>query len=87
MGLGNAGEDRGATRTDGTTCPDEPRALGEYSGPLDSRFDDALHKGAQKLFLGDKASGPLTPLGGVHDCHVLLSRRVNYLIELVTVCD
>jgi len=75
VGPGDEGTNRGVARTDGPCRPDDRRALGGYSGPLDSRSDDGLHGGTQQPVLGCEAQGPRVPVGGIHDHHALLRRR------------
>ena len=47
LGEGDEGAGRGVARADGPSRSDDRRALGGYSGPLDSRSDDGLHGGTQ----------------------------------------
>ena len=84
VGPSNAGADRGVARADGPSRSDDRRALGRYSGPLESRSDDGLHGGTQQPVLGCEAQGPRVSVGGVHDQHALLRRRETYPTVLLT---
>jgi len=75
VGPGDEGGDRGVARADGPRRSDDRRALGGYSGPLDSRADDGLHGGTQQPVLGCEAQGPRVSVGRIHDHHALLRRR------------
>ncbi len=75
MGPGDEGTNRGVARTDGPCRPDDRRALGGYSGPLDSRSDDGLHGGTQQPVLSCEAQSPRVSVCGIHDHHALLRRR------------
>ncbi len=50
VGPGDEGTNRGVARADGPCRSDDRRALGGYSGPLDSRADDGLMEGLNSLF-------------------------------------
>ena len=81
MGPGDAGSNWGVARTDGTSGQDGRRALGGYSGPLDSRSNDGLHEGAHLPIPGFEAQGPRVSDGEVYDDHALLRRRKTQLTE------
>ena len=78
VGPSDAGADRGVARADGPCRPDDRRALGGYSGPLDSRSDDGFHGGTQQPVLGCEASGLLIRRGKVHDYHTITIRCTTY---------
>ena len=84
VGPSDAGADRGVARVDGTCRPDDRRALGGYSGPLDSRSDDGLHRGNQQPVLSREAQGARVPVGRIHDHCALLRRRETHPTVLLT---
>ena len=84
VGPSDEGTNRGVARTDGPCRPDNRRALGGYSGPLDSRADDGLHGGTQQPVLSCDAQGPRVSIGRIHDNHALLRRRETHPTVLLT---
>lgn len=64
--------------------PGWSRVLGGDSGPLDSRYGDRLHEGAQQPVLSRKAKGQRLPESGVHDDQALLRRRETHSTMLLT---
>jgi len=84
LGPGDEGTNRGVARADGTSGPDDRRALGGYSDSLDSRSDDGLHGGTQQPVLGCVAQGPRVSVCRVHDHHALLRRRQTHPTVLLT---
>ena len=71
-------------QADGSSGPDDRRALGGNLGPPDSRADDGLHGGAQQPVVGRKAKGPRVPDGRIHDRYALLRRRETHPTVLLT---
>ncbi len=84
LGPGDEGTNRRVARAHGASGPDDRRAHGWYSGPLDSRSDDSLHGGIQQPVLGCEAQGARVSGGGVHDQHALLTCRETYPTVLLT---
>ena len=78
VGPGDEGTNRGVARADGPCRSDDRRALGGYSGPLDSRANNRLHGGFQQLVLSREAVGSRIPDGGIYDGHTLLRRRETH---------
>ena len=84
VGPGHEGADRGVARAGGPCRPNDRRALGGHSGPLDSRSDDGLHGGTQQPVLGCEAQGPRVSVGRIHDNHALLRRRETHPTVMLT---
>ena len=84
VGPGDEGTNRGVVRADVPCRPDDRKALGGYSGPLESRSDDGLHGGTQQAVLGCEAKGPRVSVGGLHDHHALIRRRETHPTVLLS---
>ena len=84
VGPGDEGKNRGVARTDGPCRPVDRRALGGYSGSLDSRSDDGFHGGTQQPVLGCEAQGPRVSVSRIHDHCALLRRRETHPTVLLT---
>lgn len=84
VGACDAGAKRGLAGTDGSSGPDDQRALGGNFGQLGPRAADRFLVGNQKSVLSREAQSRRTPDVGINNGYARPGRRKNHSNMLLT---